>query len=164
MESIKNLTGYAEGRTTSNSYWFMGCLLTFFSTGKETGGQFSLFEALVRGDYEVPLHTHTREDESFYILEGELECMVGDKIYHGKAGDFIFLPRNVQHSWKTLSKLARFLVWITPAGIENAFLAFCKPANALELPPVEAISEELMIQVVMLDNEYGVTYAFQTQQ
>jgi len=164
MESIKHLTGYAETPGKSNSYWYMGALLTFFATGKETDGQFALFEGTVRKDYEVPPHTHSREDESFYIIEGELQCTVGDKTFNGKAGDFIFLPRNVQHSWKTLSKPARFLVWINPAGCENAFLDLSEPAPVMELPPDEPVSEELMQRAVALDNEYGIVYAFQTQQ
>lgn len=161
MGEINPLHGYAAPPGTDNSYWYMGALLTFFATGKETNGQFALFEATVRKDYEIPPHTHSREDESFYIVEGEMQCTVGDNTYHGKAGDFIFLPRNVQHSWKSLSVRTRFLVWITPAGCEKAFLELCQPAPAMELPPDEPMSEELMRKAVALDNECGIRYAFQ---
>lgn len=165
MEGMKPLPAFAQSPGTSDSRWFEGALLTFLATGKQTGGQFSLFEATVRKDYEVPPHTHSREDESFYVLEGELVCTIGDETYPAKAGDFVFLPRNVQHSWRSITELARFLVLINPAGSERVFLEFSEPAPSLELPPVteEPPDEAVMERIVAMDNEYGVVYAFQTE-
>jgi quercetin dioxygenase-like cupin family protein len=165
LEEKRPLPAFTETPGTSNSRWFMGALLTFLATGKKTGGQFSLFEATVRKDYEVPPHTHSREDESFYVLEGELVCMIGDGTYPAKAGDFVFLPRNVQHSWRSVTEPARFLVLINPAGSEEVFLEFSEPAPALELPPVTQgpPDEAFMERIVAMDNEYGVMYAFQTE-
>ncbi len=165
MEEKKPLPAFTESPGKSNSRWFMGALLTFLATGEQTGGEFSLFEATVRKDYEVPPHAHSREDESFYILEGELVCVIGDETYPARAGDFVFLPRNVQHSWRALTEPARFLVLINPAGSEEVFLEFSKPAPALELPPATQgpPDEALMEHIVAMDNEYGVVYAFQTE-
>lgn len=165
MEEKKPLPAFTETPGTSNSRWFMGALLTFLATGEQTGGQISLFEATVRKDYEVPPHTHSREDESFYVLEGELVCEIGDETYSAKAGAFVFLPRNVQHSWRALTEPTRFLVLIYPADIEKVFLTFSEPAPASELPPVTQgpPDEALMERIVAMDNEYGAVYAFQTE-
>jgi len=164
MEQRQPLAGFMERPSTSNARWFMGSLLNFLATGRQTGGQFSVFEAKVRRGEEVPPHTHSREDETFYVLEGEMACTVGDNTYHAKVGDLVFLPRDVQHTWKALTEPTRFLVWINPAGLEKVFLACSEPAPVMELPPVAAGPDDaLTARVVAMDNQYGVVYAFQTE-
>lgn len=163
MEQQHAPAGFVHSPGTSTPRWFMGSLLTFLATGEETGGRFSIFEAQVRGGEEVPLHTHTREDEAFYVLEGELACTVGTETYRARTGDFVFLPRHVPHAWKALTAPTRFLVWIQPAGLEAVFLAFSDPASGPELPAAAPPDETLLERVVAMDNAFGVVYAFQTE-
>jgi quercetin dioxygenase-like cupin family protein len=89
--------------------------------GEETGGAFALIEAVSRPGSEPPLHVHEREDELFYILEGEARVMVGEAVHNLSAGDMIFLPRGVPHTFRIKSPVARALTWITPAGFEQWF-------------------------------------------
>jgi quercetin dioxygenase-like cupin family protein len=139
----------------------MGLLLTFLATGKETGGQFALLDTTVSEGHEPPPHTHSKEDETFYLLEGELILRVDEETLHAKKGDLVFLPRNVQHSWRAVID-TRLLVLITPAGLENAFMAGTAPAASLTLPPPQPMSEEISQEAVALANAYGVVYAFQS--
>ena len=62
--------------------------------GDETDGRYSLMHKTLRKGAAVPLHTHSRSDEHFYILAGEVTFLVGDDIWIGRAGDFIYVPRN----------------------------------------------------------------------
>lgn len=89
--------------------------------GKEqTGGQFSLFDILA--DYEggVPPHIHSREDETFYILEGQFSFVAGGQLLLAGPGDTVFAPRNIAHTWKCISPAGgRAILVVTPGGFEN---------------------------------------------
>ena len=126
---------YISGPDPARRRWFMGGLLTLLATGADTGGRFALIESLLRQGFEPPCHLHTREDESFYVLEGEIQFTVGEATCHLKAGDFIHLPRHVPHSYRLLSPTARTLLHLAPAGLEAMFEELSIAAERPELPP-----------------------------
>jgi uncharacterized cupin superfamily protein len=65
-------------------------------------------------------HIHSREDECFFVLEGELDFQIGDETIMARPGTFIQGPRGIAHSFRNNTQLpARMLVFITPAGFEN---------------------------------------------
>jgi len=107
-----------EGKTIN----FLGDIQTFKLTGKDTNGLFTLIEEYNTPGTMIPPHVHTKEDEIFKVLEGELELTVGDNTTVLKAGDLAFGPRNVPHSWKVIGdKNAKVILSVFPAGIENMF-------------------------------------------
>ena len=83
-------------RSTSleRSKWYMGMLLTNLTETPDTNGAFSLFEATLVPGTEPPPHVHSREDELFYVLEGEFDVYVGEEVFNGKIGECIFLPHS----------------------------------------------------------------------
>jgi mannose-6-phosphate isomerase-like protein (cupin superfamily) len=90
------------------------------AAGHETGGRFGLIESHQVGD--VPLHVHERDDEAFYILEGEYEIRCGDSTFQAGPGTFVYLPHGVPHAQKLRSETAKKLILIAPGGFENWFL------------------------------------------
>jgi quercetin dioxygenase-like cupin family protein len=88
-------------------------------TGQESGGEIGIVVVETPGGPGAPLHVHRREDETFYVLEGEITLLVGDEIVHAAAGDVAFAPRNVPHTYTIDSASARVLVVSTPAGFEE---------------------------------------------
>ena len=107
-----------EGKTIN----VLGDIQTFKLTGKDTNGLFTLIEEYNTPGTMIPPHVHTKEDEIFKVLEGELELTVGDKTTVLKAGDLAFGPRNVPHSWKVIGdKNAKVILSVFPAGIEDMF-------------------------------------------
>ena len=120
-----------------HSVWYGGYLLTFLATGEQTGGSYALVEELGRKGVsaEPPLHVHTREEESFYIIEGEMEFYVEDKVIHAPAGALVVLPRGVPHRFEIASEEIRCLNLITPAGFEGFYRDLSEPARELTLPP-----------------------------
>lgn len=118
------------------SRWYGINLLTVIAYASETNGAFSLVKNVMRKGFEPPLHVHTREDESNFILKGEILFTVGDKTIHAKAGDYIHLPKNVPHTFKLLTGTAETLLVITPGGFEEMFVECSRPAPAMELPPL----------------------------
>lgn len=133
------LASWSHGRRDdlSRSVWYSGYLLTFLATGEETGGAFSLVEEVGRKGQsaEPPMHTQTREEESFYVIEGQMRFYVGDDIIDAQAGSFVVLPRGIPHRFEIVSDDVRMLNLCTPAGFEGMFRDLSEPARAMTLPP-----------------------------
>ena len=88
----------------------------------DTDGQLFVFEQVNASPRRgVPLHVHAAQDEMLYILEGEYVCQVGEAKHQVKAGDTVFLPRQVPHAWTQLSPQGRMVVTFQPAGKMEAF-------------------------------------------
>ena len=127
---------FARGRQSlDRSVWYSGSLFTFLATGEETQGQFALIEAVAGKRNAPPRHIHHREDETFYVLEGEITVSVGDQTIKATPGTMVFLPRDIAHSFVIESEHLRMLVLLAPAGLEEWFKEFSVPAPALTLPP-----------------------------
>ncbi|MGH7163691.1 MAG: quercetin 2,3-dioxygenase [Planctomycetota bacterium] len=109
-------------------------LYTFKASAKDTGGAYLLLEAVVPPGGGTPPHVHRREDEAFYVLDGELTFRVGGEAIVARPGHFVHAPRDVPHQFtNTGKKPARALVWATPAGIEGFFLEVGSPPGAAPL-------------------------------
>jgi len=119
------------------SLWYSGYLLTVLASGEETGGRFSLVEEVGRKGVSAdpPLHMQTREEESFYVIEGEVTFYVGDDVIHATAGSYVQMPRGVPHRFSLESEHVRMLNLCSPAGFEGFFHALSVPAKAMTLPP-----------------------------
>jgi AcrR family transcriptional regulator len=68
----------------------------------------------------VPRHTHTREDEGYYVLSGELEVIVGDKVFILNAGDALMAPRDISDQLRNSGNTEnRYLLIFSPPGFEE---------------------------------------------
>src|SRR5512147_581665 len=93
-----------EGR----ALWHFGALMNFKALTEETGGQFWAVEGLADKNMAVPLHSHTREDEVWFVIEGEIAFVLGDETIVGGPGTFVYIPRNTPHTFYIKSKTARW--------------------------------------------------------
>lgn len=118
-----------------NSYWYIGHLMSILVSSEDTNGSFSLIHGYEIKGLEPPPHVHTREDESFYILDGEINYTVDHEVFHARKGDWIFLPRNVQHSFQVQTDQAEVIIHLSPGGFEKYFMEMSEPAKALIIPP-----------------------------
>jgi len=95
--------------------------------GPQTGGAFALLEQSVPPGHGPRRHVHKREEESFYILEGEFGFEVGDRQFLAGPGTFVLGPRGIPHRfWNAGATIGRFLLIITPAGLEPFFAEFSR--------------------------------------
>ena len=116
---------------------YVGHLFTFLADGESTDGSFALLEVTVRRGFEPPPHTHSREDETYYIQHGTFTFTVGGESIHAEPGTCVFLPRGVQHSFSVETDAARALILLTPAGLEQAFVEMSEPTDQTSgLPPM----------------------------
>jgi quercetin dioxygenase-like cupin family protein len=136
----------------------MGALFTFLSTAEDTDGGFMLVEALARSGGEPPPHTHAKEDEAYYVLEGSMEFWVGDKHLLAPVGAYVLLPKEVRHSWKITSGTARFAFMCWPAGLEGYFKEFAEPAERLEMPPLPDFSKIDLPRFIERGRAYGIEF------
>lgn len=119
------------------AYWWLDILWVILVKGEDTGGRYSLmYEALPVGS-GAPPHKHTWSDEHFYMLEGEITFLIGDETKIGRAGDFIYVPRDTRHAFR-VDKESKFLNGYTPAGLELAIAEMGMPAPRREIPPKDA--------------------------
>ena len=127
----------AQGRTVA----VVGDVYRFLATGEDTNGKYALWEALVPPGGGPPPHVHSREEEGFYILEGEITLQVGDKRLVATAGMFANMPVGTLHSFKNESdKLAKMLISVAPAGLETMFFESGVPlpeGSTTALPPTK---------------------------
>jgi mannose-6-phosphate isomerase-like protein (cupin superfamily) len=115
--------------------WFIDNLAIVHVDGETAGGVYSLSEIWgARGDMP-PLHVHHRDDETFYVLDGELRLFVGDREVAVPAGSATLAPRGVPHTYRVESDGARWLVVNSPAGFERFLREASDPAPTRELPP-----------------------------
>jgi len=116
--------------------WFLTNRMTIKATAETTGGAFGLVESLIAPGFSPPLHVHHREDESFWVLEGEVTMRCGDKTFRAGPGSFVFLPRDVPHSFVVEGDApVRMLTLLTPGGGEGVFIDGGRPAEGDGLPP-----------------------------
>jgi quercetin dioxygenase-like cupin family protein len=104
-------------------------------TGEQTAGAYSLSETWGARGNMPPLHVHHRNDETFYLLEGDARLFVGEREIALAAGQASFAPRGVPHAYRVESDGARWLVLNSPSGYERFLRAASEPAPRAELPP-----------------------------
>jgi quercetin dioxygenase-like cupin family protein len=135
----------------------VGSVYKYLATGEDTGGEYSLFEALVPPkDPGPPPHIHKNEDEAFYVLEGEFSVFLGSEEFRAKPGDFISLPRGIRHSFRSDSDdVGRMLVIVSPSGFEKFFDAVGEPVDDDTIPPPPP-SEEHIRKVIEEAPRFGI--------
>jgi len=111
-----------------------------------------------------PPHVHTREDELFYVLEGEFDVYVGKEAFKVEAGECVFLPRFKPHAFVIRSPRLHVLALFTPAGLEEVFRGMSTPAQRLELPTgAVTYSTGDLKQTAQRLSEYGARFLAPTE-
>jgi len=138
------ITRPGEGRTVA----VVGDVYRFLATGEDTNGKYALWEALVPPGGGPPPHVHSREEEGFYILEGEITLTRGDERLVVSAGMFANMPVGTPHAFKNESgKPAKMLISVAPAGLEKMFFESGVPlpeGSTTALPPTKEEIEKLL--------------------
>ncbi len=126
----------------------VGDIYRFLATGEDTNGKYAMWEAIVPPGGGPPPHIHSREEEGFVVLEGEITFQVGDKRIVAKAGTFANMPVGTPHSFKNESdQPAKMIITVVPAGLEKMFLEVSTPVEqgATTAPrPTDADVEKLL--------------------
>jgi quercetin dioxygenase-like cupin family protein len=115
--------------------WPLDALDVIKATSDQTGGRFGLIEAHELKGSGPPQHVHEREDEGYYVLEGEYTFFVGAETIPAPAGSWVYCPRGTPHTFRCETAVARTLILIVPGGFESFFLETFGRAPEHRLPP-----------------------------
>jgi quercetin dioxygenase-like cupin family protein len=137
------------------SVWLMGMLITFKAVSEETGGAYSVYMATIPPSTGAPPHIHHQETEAFYILEGTLQFIVGERTVRAVSGDFLHVDKGVIHGYTNAGPATvRYLGIVTPGGLhEQLFAALGEEATAETLPPPPAGPPD-MAKLIELASRY----------
>ena len=117
------MSDYLLGPGDGKAIDLAGVGVRFMIDAERTGGGFSLVEhPLAPRTLGSPVHTHSREDECSYVLEGRVGVLIGHDVLEATPGDLVFKPRGIPHAfWNATNEPARLLEIISPAGFEHYF-------------------------------------------
>jgi quercetin dioxygenase-like cupin family protein len=131
MHNIPALTYSASSvkhQPRSSRYYFDVGIGSVCLSGADTGGAYCLLEASIAPGMGVPLHTHTREDEAYFVLAGELEVTVGDEAFILRPGDSLMAPR-IPHQLRNSGEGENhYLLVFSPSGFEEFLRRTAVPA------------------------------------
>lgn len=112
------------GRTVA----VVGDVYRFLATGEETNGRYAWWEAFVPPGGGPPPHVHSREEEGFFVIEGEITLTIGEEQVTATTGVSVNIPPGVPHSFRnTSNRPAKMLILVAPAGLERMFFEVGTP-------------------------------------
>ena len=141
----------------SRSLWVFAELVVCKTRSEQTGGAYSLFEVVTQPGDGSPSHVQHREDESFYVLEGEYEFLVEGRILRAGSGALVYVSRGNLHTHRNVGEaVGRMLVSQTPGGMhERFFEEIGEPAMDNSRPSVPADQPD-MERIIAIATEYGI--------
>jgi quercetin dioxygenase-like cupin family protein len=142
----------------SKRFYFDVGLGSVCLSGIDTKGAYCLLEVSLAPGMSVPRHTHTREDEFYFVLAGELEVTVGEKTFVLRPGDTLLAPRDIPHQLRNSGNLTNhYLLVFSPSGFEEFIMATAVPAPDNAVAPTEPPAVAVQ-NVLKLAADYGILF------
>jgi quercetin dioxygenase-like cupin family protein len=130
----------AEGE----AFWAMGSLFEMKLRGEDTAGELGIMVVTQPPGVATPLHSHGKESEVFYVLDGTLTYEAGGTVHELEKGSTMWLPQGVPHRFRiTGDQPARVLALVVPAGLEDLYASVGRVAEELRVPDAYPPDEEL---------------------
>lgn len=145
----------AFGPGEGEALWAFGCLITVKASAETTGGRVALLEHHAPRGAGSPLHVRHRDDEWFFVMEGELTFWIDGRVIEAPAGSFVYGPREVPFTFTVSSERARFLLGTEPAGFERVLRALGTPAPSLTIPPAATEPPDLA-RIAQVCGDHGI--------
>jgi quercetin dioxygenase-like cupin family protein len=156
MPATTLVTPAKRVKTIENSVAFGNAMVSVLVGREDTGGSFSMMEVVMKPGTEPPYHVHEHEDEIFYLLEGRVSVMLDGTVYEVMPGETIFLPRQVPHTFRIRSEVARTILTVTPSGFEEYFRSIGHPVKALGVPETAPPPPDFFARVAQVSARHGV--------
>jgi uncharacterized RmlC-like cupin family protein len=138
MQTLAPAAPSIKHQPRSKRYYFDIGIGSVCLAGADTCGAYCLLDVALAPGMGVPRHLHTREDEVYFVLEGELEVIVGEEKFVLKAGDTLMAPRNIPHALCNSGTIQnRYLLVFSPSGFEQFVTATAVPAPDNAAAPTE---------------------------
>jgi quercetin dioxygenase-like cupin family protein len=141
------LPAAVSGPGAGDARWWFGQLALLKAGAPDTHGRYTLVEIVVPPNYITPLHAHGREDEAFWILDGEVVFEVGGEMFDAAAGSYLLAPRGVAHRFTAGATGARMLFLFTPGGFERYIEATSVAALQPTVPPADVTPPQNVAEI-----------------
>jgi quercetin dioxygenase-like cupin family protein len=141
------LPAAARGPGAGDARWWFGQLALIKAGAPETHGRYTLVEVVAPASYATPLHAHEREDEAFWMLDGEAVFDVGGETFDASVGSYLLAPRGVAHRFTAGARGARVLFLFTPGGFERYIEATSVAARQRTVPPPDVTPPENVAEI-----------------
>jgi quercetin dioxygenase-like cupin family protein len=153
MQTITSSTTNIEAHLThqGEARWYGDSLWEFLVPSEVTGGALSVFRATMPEGFSPPRHVHTREDEVFLVLDGDVCFEIDGRQLLAGPGTTVFMPRGVPHTFRIQSPVGRMLGIMTPGAFEQLFRNLSVPAGERELPVAGTVPFD--VPAVMAEQE-----------
>ena len=156
MRMEKAVAHIQRGEGTK-SLWVLGELVTYKVPSQRTGGAYALFEVATHPGAGLPPHVQHREDESFYVLQGEFEFVVEGRTISVGVGSLIYVPKGILHAHKNVGEgVGRMLMSQTPGGLYERFFEAVGKAVDDDGGPFVFAHQPDVARVVEVAVEYGI--------
>lgn len=159
MTGTRTAPAFARRPGAGSSRAYLGHLFSFLAESGQTSGGLAIIEVTVRKGLEPPPHTHSREDETYYILDGQWSFDAGGEPFGAEPGSLVYLPRGLQHSFSIDGDNARALVIMTPAGLEDAFRELSEPTTQAHGLPPRPDGPPPIARMAEIFGTHGITFA-----
>ncbi|MDB5136328.1 MAG: cupin protein [Mucilaginibacter sp.] len=145
--------GGQEGQNLS----VIGDTYRILVAGKETGGAFAAIDMLIPTGGGPGPHAHPDFEETFYVIDGEVEVKSEAGTYIATKGSYVVIPKGgIVHCFKNKnSKTAHLLCTVVPSGLEEMFLEIGKPVDLGEFLPPPPMDPESIKQLIAIAGKYG---------
>jgi quercetin dioxygenase-like cupin family protein len=140
----------------SKSLWFMNGHVTVHLAMADHAGGFSITEHRMPSGFGPPYHVHHDEDETFYLLDGEIRCKQAERILHAKAGDVVHLSRGIPHGFKVVSSGGARVMIVSTGGFEAMLRAASIAAPSDSLPEPREPTLEMQTRLAQICAENGI--------
>jgi quercetin dioxygenase-like cupin family protein len=131
--------GYLLAAADGDAWWFLDERMTVKVSSRESGGAFTLIEFSGPRGFGPPRHVHEREDELFYVFDGEMRVVCGAKDWQVSSGSLVFLPHAIEHAYIITSETPiRALQLTSPGGFEDFLSELGRRPDGVGLPQPQA--------------------------
>lgn len=131
---------------------FFDQTVRILTSTSDANGVLGAIEVTGPGGAAPPLHVHHREDEAFYVLEGDYSVFIGNDVIAASPGSWVWGPRDVPHGYQVHSERGRHLSLVTPGGFEEFF----EEVAAFATPDADPRNE--MSRLAAVAARYGVEF------
>jgi quercetin dioxygenase-like cupin family protein len=141
----------------ADALWFTTARLTIHLSQKDNADGLTLIEHHMAEGFAVPLHVHRDEDESFYILHGEVRMQIAGEVRRLTPGDALTVSGGTPHSFRVVSPEARFLS-MTTGQFEEMIRSLARPAGNEGLPPQAEPTDQEVAALIAACAAHGIEF------
>jgi len=158
-QQLSTPRAYKRSPILTNSKWYKGMLHSQLAGTADNNGAFDFVISKMRRGTEPPPHIHSREDEFFYVLSGEMKAYVDSEVFPVTSGECVFLPRRKPHAWLITSEEIHTIAVVMPGGFNDALNKMSAPAERMEVPTdVDTVTyaNADLTETIKVFEQYGV--------